>query len=67
MKNCWNEFLFQTSDLLQVLSDVLYECVTMEKPEVIASHIDLDQVSMIYLCGGRRLTESSLCFHCKGH
>jgi len=31
-----------------VLSDVLYECVTLEKPEVIASHIALDQVSMMY-------------------
>lgn len=37
-------FLLQNNDLLQVLSDVLYECVTQEKPEVIASHIALDQV-----------------------
>ncbi|XP_052275462.1 anaphase-promoting complex subunit 1-like isoform X2 [Dreissena polymorpha] len=33
------------SGLLQVLSDVLYECVTLEKPEAISTHIDLDQVT----------------------
>ncbi|XP_060553030.1 anaphase-promoting complex subunit 1-like [Ruditapes philippinarum] len=32
-------------DLLQVLSDILYECVTHEKPEAISTHITLDQVT----------------------
>ncbi|XP_053374220.1 anaphase-promoting complex subunit 1-like [Mercenaria mercenaria] len=34
-----------TEDLLQVLSDVLYECVTLEKPEALSTHITLDQVT----------------------
>ncbi|KAL3875250.1 hypothetical protein ACJMK2_038174 [Sinanodonta woodiana] len=31
-------------DLLQLLSAVVYECVTMEKPEAISTHLTLDQI-----------------------
>ncbi|XP_052768449.1 anaphase-promoting complex subunit 1-like isoform X2 [Mya arenaria] len=48
------------SELLQVLSDVLYECVTMEKPEAVPTHIHLDQISRRAECQSSSLGISQL-------
>lgn len=38
-------FFSQRNRTLQKLSSILYSCVTQEKPEVISTHLRLDQVS----------------------
>lgn len=40
-------FFFQDCAILQILSAVLYECVTREKPEAIMSLLGLNQVKLL--------------------